>query len=385
MQFDYVAFLFDDDLSVLQRTSKGWNEIPPSSLPNDGGSGVCVLVGDPVISGLAASLPTGRDREVHRALPFAVEDEVAVELGDTHFAIGAKRPGQPRRQVRVVSKENMERWLSSLKQYKIPDAPIYFLADVFPQEAVLLEMNEIVYGRAQDRVFALEREMPVDLFAALVGDGDKEIYSEQLGEPLGARANGAGVTDPVNLLLQVSDWGLNPDAVNLRQNEFSTRRVLSNADWRVWRLTAALAVGLCLVWLANIFLDARSANRGAALLEAKANNVLATEFPDAGGNVSAVLSEYDPSRVQEAEALPSAIELVAMLYKATEAVEEAEVKSFRYDRRRGDAVTVVSVLNFESFDELAAQLRSSGLSVSASDARQEGARVVGELRLGAGS
>ena len=117
MRFNYAVLLHEDQLIAARSTSKGWKVINPRQLPSDKGRAVCVFIGGNGVIGTRVSLPVAREAEIRRAAPFAVEEELAADIADTHFALGARKDGSAERDVRIVSKEEMQAWTDVLQAH----------------------------------------------------------------------------------------------------------------------------------------------------------------------------------------------------------------------------------------------------------------------------
>lgn len=383
MRFSYTVLLLGEQLVAAKATSKGWKVIKPHQLPNDKGRGVCVFVGGAGVSGMGVTLPAAREAEVRRAAPFAIEEELATDVADTHFAIGSKQNDSPIRDIRVASKSDMQSWADTLQTYGLRNSPIVFLSDALPPNT-LLEAGAHIYGRLGDRPFCLDSDLPPDVFVAMAqGIDDVQLYGNRLSSALEIEPAGQGVMSAEELLLFISEMHSGDDLVNLRQGAFSAKHNISKRQLLSWRPTAALIAVAAVLWFSNLIAGTRAMESRADQLGATLNEILSSEFPEAEGNYNRVIALYQSNNLQSAQPLPSVVDVTALVYKAVGEVEDAQIRSFRYDFQRGEAICVVLADTFAALEVFSDSLRKGGLAVSSGDARQTRNGVVGEFKLGA--
>ena len=248
----------------------------------------------------------------------------------------------------------------------------------------MLEAGMSVYGRLGSRTFCLDSDLPADVFVAMTqGIDGIQLYGERLGPYIEHELAGRGVTTAEDLLLLIAEMQLTEDAVNLRQGSFSIKRTVSKQQLLDWRRTAALVAITSGLWFANLLSGTMAIDARADKVQASMNQILSSEFPEADGNYNRVLALYDGASVQAAQPLPSVVDVTALLYKAVDEVEAAQIRSFRYDAKRREAICVVSADNFAALESFSDSLQKGGLNVSSGDARQDRNGVVGEFKLGA--
>lgn len=383
MRFNYAVLLNGEQLIACRATSKGWRIINPRQLPGDKGRSVCAFIGGGGITGLRVPLPAAREAEVRRAVPFAVEEELATDLSENHFAIGPKREEGTDRDIQIASKGEMEEWTQTLEKYGLKNSAMFSVAAAI-SENTLLEVGSQIYGRINHRTFCLDANLPADVFVAMGQDIEGlQIHGDRLASYFGRQPNYSGLKTSEDLLLWIAESQLSEYAVNLRQGPFSIKRTVSKQQLLDWRRTAALIGLACCVWFVNLLSGTRAIEARTVKLQTTMNQILGSEFPEANGNYNQVLDIYQNGVAQGAAPLPSVVDVTALLYKAVEQVDQAQIRSFRYDAKRREAICVVSAKNFGALEVFSEALRKGGLSVSGGDARQDRSGVVGEFKLGA--
>lgn len=383
MRFNYAVLLIDGQVIASRATSKGWKIISPRQLPGDKGRSVCVIIGGAAIMGARVSLPAAREAEVRRAAPFAIEEEIASDIAETHFAIGPKLSETSERDIRVVSNSLMDRFSDALETHGLKNAPIICVADVL-DDNTLLEAGGYVYGRLGRRTFSLDANLPADVFIAMTQGVDSlAVHGDTLAAKLGLSPAQRGARTNEELLVQIAQMDVPNRAVNLRQGAYSVTRSVSKRQLLDWRRSAAL-IGLAFVlWFANLVTGTRAIEARTGQVQAAANRLLSAEFPEAGGDYNRVLDLYKVGVGDGVQPLPSVVDVTALLYKSVDEIDTAEIRSFRYDAKRNEAICVISAQDFGALEVLSDLLTKGGLVVSGGDARQDRGAVVGEFKLGA--
>ena len=198
----------------------------------------------------------GRNRGTWlKAIPYALEEGLAEDVEDLHFALGkAGGLGEPV-PVAVVRRETLSSWLVSCAQMGV--APNAIVADALLLPffentwSVLLEKDRAVVRTGPTTGFACERDsLALMLNLALNEAGEQRPEQVRLWGEAPPELKNLGIAlsclepDPQPLAIFVD----NPHTINLLQGSFSRKAQLGK--WlRPWRATAVL-VG---VWLAVQF------------------------------------------------------------------------------------------------------------------------------------
>ncbi len=238
--------------------------------------GIEVLLAEP-------QLPVRGGSRLAQVVPFALEEHLAEDVDNLHFAIGrreAERTGTP---VAAVARAQMETWLRELQAAGIEPQALYAEHSLLPanpsQSVLLIEEDRLYVRHPGQPPFVLQVE-PLDTALELAG-----LFSEPDGETPeeDSAAAGEGSEQPhseqpqCHVLAYVTEeaWGqyqatleaararlatlniqLLPDgalpllatqppqpACNLRQGPFGLRTGFTD-KWKRWRVAAMLLVGL---------------------------------------------------------------------------------------------------------------------------------------------
>jgi general secretion pathway protein L len=204
----------------------------------------------------SVDVPARSVQKVLQAAPYALEDQLAEDVDELHFALGPRQPagGYP---VAVASKARMDAWHASLAQAGLRADAIVpeQLALPFTDDDrihLLAEPDEFTARTGAFRGFACA---PEDLSAVLkIADpesrcalrvllaGDFNPDLSQLGRPVELLP---GHRSALEVL--VKHWKAE-QSINLLQGAYSAREQI-NRNWAPWRLPAALAAGWVLASL----------------------------------------------------------------------------------------------------------------------------------------
>ncbi len=88
--------------------------------------------------------------KLQQVVPFALEEQLADDIDDLHFAIGKRAPDSSKTPVAVIRRSLMDEWLTSLKSSGLDPEAMYTESDLLPQnpgQAVALMEEDVVVVR----------------------------------------------------------------------------------------------------------------------------------------------------------------------------------------------------------------------------------------------
>lgn len=187
-------------------------------------------------------------RHLSRSLPFLLEEEVAEDIDDLHFA--SARIDENRHAVAVLRRQIMDASLDQLVQLGDPSAwyPEQLLLPWQPGDCVVLREGDRVllrWGRFAGTAVAMT-ELPL-LLASLTEQPERwVVYGEQSDAVLSMLPGDAAIDHRTGhfaqALMLIDQDAL---ALNLRQGAYAPRLPLERW-WRLWRPTA-IAASLAIV------------------------------------------------------------------------------------------------------------------------------------------
>jgi general secretion pathway protein L len=146
----------DAPASWLVVDARGAAVGPPQSGPlslagaRTAGRRICVLVPGTDVLVAEPDLPTKAGAKLHQLVPYAMEEHLAEDIDDLHFAIGKRVGDSTRTPVAVVTRALMDQWLTALKSNGIEPEAMYADSDLLPQnpgQAVALLDDDVIVVR----------------------------------------------------------------------------------------------------------------------------------------------------------------------------------------------------------------------------------------------
>jgi general secretion pathway protein L len=171
--------------------SAGGRRSPPvtgqlAEAAQDAGSRqIIVLVPSADILTTTVDLPIKGGARLQAALPFALEEFVAEDVDQLHFASGIRR-ASGRTPVSVVNRATLQRWLSQLEEAGITPTSViaesYGLARIPGTISMLIAENQVVINNGADIELILQGVSPGDALAAIGAlDADKNSQGPEAG------------------------------------------------------------------------------------------------------------------------------------------------------------------------------------------------------------
>lgn len=239
---------------------------------------VIVLVPAGQTSTLTCDLPA-KGARLRAALPYALEEQVADEIENLHFAPGARRADGDIPVV-VVAHEQMTAWLAQLQEAGIRPARMvpedHGLAFVPNTLSLLVAENQIVFNDGAGMQFVIQDVTPIDVLTAAGILGEDGVADEAAERP----SHLLVYCEPTDEQLFANDWNqlrqyldsvdinLLPDGalprlavtvasgagVNLLQGSYGEATDIG-ALFRPWRYAAMLLLALGVLGFAGKAID----------------------------------------------------------------------------------------------------------------------------------
>jgi len=124
---------------------------PPSlAAPRAVGRRICVLVPSTDVLLAEPDVPMKAGTKLQQVVPYALEEQLADDIDDLHFAIGKRAADSARTPVAVIRRSLMDEWLTALKASGIEPESMYTESDLLPHnpgQAVALMEEDVVVVR----------------------------------------------------------------------------------------------------------------------------------------------------------------------------------------------------------------------------------------------
>ncbi|MCA1767810.1 MAG: type II secretion system protein GspL [Idiomarina sp.] len=327
------------------------------------------------------TLPAGTKRHLQRIIPYALEEELASDIEELHFAWpdvkGTELP------VAVVAKERMNEWLQVLTEAGIDSA--YWLPDCFllpHQEAVWQAMelaDSVIVRTGEWQGFTIEKDQFAQLapsFAAEQENPTEIIHYGSLNWPqTPAPLSAADIEVPFTIAVQAVATG---KGINLRQGAYRSQRAKRSVDLP-WRgLAAAVSVLFILAVLLNGVrywqLDSQS-----EVLKAQAEQLYRDAFP---GQTRIVNLTVQLQRQLDSLGLGSGDEasvlvVLQQLAPAFKSQPELQLELLRF--QNNELRLQATARSFSQFEAFQQAVKAQGLSIETGSMSNRGEQVSGSL------
>jgi general secretion pathway protein L len=119
--------------------------------PRAAGRRICVLVPGTDVLLTEPEVPMKAGTKLQQVVPYALEEQLADDIDDLHFAIGKRATDSARTPVAVVRRSLMDEWVTGLKSNGLEPEAMYADSDLLPDnpgQAVALLEEDVVVVRA---------------------------------------------------------------------------------------------------------------------------------------------------------------------------------------------------------------------------------------------
>ena len=351
------------------------------SLQMSAGRRVVVIV--PAAEALVtdSDAPARSAAKLAQVVPFALEERVADEIENLHFAIGERSEAGARVPVVVVQRERIDAWLTQLRAAGLDPAAIYSAAQLVPSmpgqlialldgDSLTLRVSDapplvmpalsitdgigMALAAQQSPVVGLE---PAPLGLLLYSGHDEWQTHQEEVDALRDRFTGVKVqllpSGPLSLLAPAAAAG---EAVNLLQGALAVASPLDRG-WRAWRLAAALAGGLILLHIGARYFELSRLEKNESALDTSIEEAFRIAMP--GQNNATNARRRVEQRLAEVRSGGGGTLLPALsaLATARNAVPAATIEGITF--RDGSLQLRILAPDAASLDAIGQQLRSS--------------------------
>lgn len=373
---------------------------------------VIALVPGTSVLRTSVDLPVRGAGKMLQALPFAMEESLAADVDNLHFAAGKREP-DGRLAVAAVERLEMEAWLELLAAAGVEPIGLYADSDAVspvPNTVTLLVETDAVTLRDADGAIA-------------VADPDgAQTMLDLWFRAREAREPDDAAISPLNLLVYVTEDARMVPAVqtliaNLRPRVASLdMRVLADGAlprlaaqivtqpginllqgayaprsnwavyWPAWRVAAALLLCLVVTLVGGEILEISSLRRQAASLDASIEQALRYTFPEVREVRDArALLQSKLRAMGRGPSLGGGSEFMDTLQAVATAISGANASAAKLETinyRSGVMELRVLAPNVEALDAIRKQITEAGaLEAEIQSANPEGERVLGRIQI----
>lgn len=358
----------------------------------DGRKSIVVLPGDSVLLA-EANLP-GNPTRAQQAIPYALEDQVADDIEDLHFAIGRKDKGN-NYPVAIINRDTMETLHEQFEAAGL--RPTELVPEILalpkldpaangPVWSGLLDADKTVVRLNGNRGFATDSDT-----AELMLSGAGEEYEEEFARgillyrtdpalPEPEVADLEVETQPCDSRLQLYASGLSTSPrINLLQGDFSYRQQI-NLAWKPWRWSMVLAGVLMAIFAGSKFLDYQRLGARESQLQEQISGVWTETFP--GVKARRPIAQMKTRLKQLGTGVPSSgfTTDLAVIAAAFQKYPQSSINSIGYRPGRYDLDVSTDAL--PTLDKLKTEIEQPGtLTMKVQSARRQKDVVRSTIRL----
>jgi|FLOH01.1.fsa_nt_gi general secretion pathway protein L len=358
------------------------------------GSTVVLLQAEDVLL-TRASVPSKQARQILQAVPFAVEEQLASDIEDCHFALGG-RYDSGEVSVAVVDRRLFEQRLDSLRQVNI--CPEIVLVDVLQvpldgSVSLLVDHDRLLIrtGAAAGLSFPLEQmaqaigllsvAQRADLIIRVAAD-QRETIDLAVNQVNAEYNMSCSVVEQDLDSLEYLCRGLDWRGLSLLQGEFQVKQP-STGRRGIWRSVAILGLVAFVLHLTVLFGQGLYLERQAQEFELAAQQLYAEIFPT-DRNVNDIRRRWRAKLADAGNNTNS--DFVSLFAAAAKNLPGSNLVlgNINYNDSRGDLILQVTASRSETMVAFVQQLTVQGLKAEIGTISQEADVVKGSIKIKSG-
>ena len=376
---------------------------PPQSGPlslaaaRSPGRRICVLVPGTDVLVAEPELPTKAGTKLLQLVPYALEEQLADDIDDLHFAIGKRPPDSTRTPVAVVTRTLMDQWIATLKAAGLEPDAMYADSDLLPQnpgQAVALLEEDVVVVRPpsgspvtlpadalQDALEMAQSSSPEGGGAGrglilYTGAPEWHQHSSQV-EALRERFDGIKIQLLANGPLALFAQQLPTTApINLLQGAYTPTSSRS-VGIQAWRVAAMLLGGLIALHIVGKTVELSLLKRNEHKLDVSTREIMQTALPGMPNTPDARKAMEAKLATVRAATTSGLLPALEALVQAHNTVPGSAVKALSF--RNGSFDLNVTAPDAASLDRMGQTLRNNGWQADLTSGTNVGAGYEGRL------
>jgi len=341
-------------------------------------------------------VPSRQRQHIVNAVPYALEDQLASDIDDIHFALGPRNEAGEVAVV-VVAQAHMHDWLGHLRDaglepdIMVPD--ILALPAVDRGWSVLHDGDSVLLRRGQFAGAAIDTSVAAQWFELALAEqgeshpGQIKLFDCQHDSEQRLVLN----TGDVSVELVAQDEAPLPflarhfsagQIINLIQGDYSPREQVGRL-LRPWRLAAALVVLVLVLGIGRTIADFMTLSATSDSLRSQINQVYLDTFPDARKVVDARLQmqrKLDELSVGGAALGQGFLSLLTLMAEPLKKIDSIELRHVAY--QDGRLSLALRINNLQLLEQLKqGLLANKGLNVEIQSASSRDDAVEARLQL----
>jgi len=344
-----------------------------------GGRRLCVLVPGADVLLAQPEVPVRAGAKLQQVVPYALEDQLAEDIDNLHFAIGKRVGDSLTTPVAVVAQSLMDEWLTTLRAAGLSPEAMYADSDLLPENpghAVALLEDDAVIVRppagatitmpADALAEALDLAKPVGEMGERTGRGlilytgaaEWQQHSPKV-ESVREQFDGIKVQiltgGPLSLFAQQLPAS---HAINLLQGPYAPQNSLA-VGWRAWRVAAILLAALVGLHVAGKATELVMLKRAEKVVDASIDQAFRAAMPGEQNSVDARRRmEQRLAEVRGGGAGNSLLSALGAVVEARGSSPGTTVQALSF--RDGALDLKMAAPNADSLDQVSRTLRANG-------------------------
>ena len=361
--------------------------VPLETLPRLHRASYVLISGSQVLL-TDANIPSKNQQKLIQAIPYALEEQLAEDIDDLHFALGKRT--KENIAVAVIARREIEQYLQQLSTIGIN--PTAILPDILavpkPDEGWgILYLNDTALVRTGIQAgFAIERDC---LTAAIQTNlPEKLTIFMEAGQTISSDLYALGIpiiekTDEQGVLAWLARGLIEEKPLNLLQGDYrcekKTRKLL-----RPWLLTLALLTIWGGIEATKQWRYYQQLSQKRKLLNKQIETVYRETFPKANKIVNArVQMEQQLKKLRsQHKHSTQTVHFIPQLNKISKALTQSPSLNLkRIDYRKGRFEIQLKLLNLENLENLKQRIKNQGFTVEIISANSRNNLIDSRLRI----
>jgi general secretion pathway protein L len=323
--------------------------------------------------------------QMSNSASFMLEDDLAVDPTEMHFAVGEPLVAGEERPVAAVSHAVMNNWQARITALGLKaNAMVPDFMALPPAPACVVDAGAWIIVRNGLFGFAVEPA----LLGWLIDEAMEQAQSVRvvsqnptalLGgalSPFRAVAKSEALSDAVRL--QDAFTAASGAPLNLLQALYAPRR-----DWRAaaqtWRRSLTLTAATALAALALMVTDSLRLQRDAEAATARAEAVFRQALPSVTRVVNPRAQMNAALQDIKAKASNDFLRTSGILFAVISETPDSQIQTLRFDGKRGETTATLIVPAFDVIERIKTEVRTRGGVMSEGGARQDAGQVVADI------
>jgi general secretion pathway protein L len=366
---------------------------------------VAVVVPSDSVLLVDAQLPAKTGAKLQQIVPYALEEQLAEDIDELHFAVGERDTVVNRAPVAVVGRALLSQWLGDLREAGIAPNSMYVESSLLPsspgQVTALLDADTLTLRLAGSAPIVMPAE-PIEAAFDLLASQRMDIVEGLEPPPLGLvlyasnvdwqgrqhefdalrdRFTGIKVqllpSGPLALLAQQLG---STDLIDLLQGEFQPKSA-GQVNWQSWRWAAVLAGALFALHVGWKSFELTRVKKAEQALDASISQVFQQAMPgqSPGGNARQQVEQRLLAIRSGQGGDGGMLGVLGALAQAKGASPAANIQGFSF--REGTMELRVTAPDAAALDAVAQQLRSNGWQAELTSGNAQGEAYQGRLQI----